>query len=154
MKKLLAIPAYIWAIACALLLPITFMGNDFFAQKLSLLPFMKVNPKYTGGTAARHYTQGGLTTTINKPVFAALVGQSAKGFVQVTFSGAKPLPGTIGSTIDYNNDGKPDFRLRVNTLSGDTQLSPLSTEVLALNVSSKVKDYWVVRVDIRNLDKR
>lgn len=154
MKKFLAIPAYTWAIACALLLPITFIGNDFFAQKLALLPFMKVNPKYTGGDVDRYYTKDSLTTTIYKPVFAALTGQSSKGFVQVKYSAAKQLPAIIHSTVDYNNDSKADFTLSINTTTGDTKLNPLSNDVLRVNVSSKVKDYWIVRVNVLNPDKR
>lgn len=154
MKKLLTIPAYTWAIVCALLLPITFIGNDFFAQKLAHLPFMKVNPKYTGGDVNRSYTKDGITTTIYKPVFTALIGQSSKGFVQVKYSAAKQLPAIIHSTVDYNNDAKPDLTLSINTTTGDTKLTSLSKDVLKVNVSSKVKDYWIVRVAMLNPDKR
>jgi hypothetical protein len=152
MKRLLSIPAYIWAIICMFLIPITFMGNNFFAQKLSTLPFMKVNPVYTGGDSIRSYQQDSLLITINKPVFESLIGTSRKGFVQVRFSGE--LPGIINSTIDYDNDNKPDFSLKINTVTGDTKLETLSENVTALDVSSKVKDYWITRVRILNPDKK
>jgi hypothetical protein len=128
------------------------MGNNFFAQKLSTLSFMKVNPIYTGGDSIRSYQQDSLLITINKPVFESLIGTSRKGFVQVRFSGE--LPGLINSTIDYNNDSKPDFSLNINTLTGDTKLEPISENVIALDVSSKVKDYWITRVRILNPDKK
>jgi hypothetical protein len=151
MKRFLAIPAYIWAVICMLLIPATFMGNYFFAQKLSTAPFMKVNPVYTGGDSIRSYLQDSMTITINKPVFESLIGTSRKGFVQVKFSGE--LPDVIESTIDYDNNGKSDFGLNINTKTGDTKLDAMSNYVSALDVSSKVKDYWIVRVKIMNIDK-
>jgi hypothetical protein len=154
MKKLVIIPAYIWAFICMLILPVTFIGNDYFAQKMSLLPFMKVNPIYTGGDIYRSYKQDSITITINKPVFEALIGSSSKGFVQVKFSGVKKLPAFIRSTIDYNNDNKPDFNLDINTLTGNTKMEALSKQVSELEVSSRVNDYWIVRVKVWNPKKK
>jgi hypothetical protein len=134
-----------------LLIPATFMGNYFFAQKLSTAPFMKVNPIYAGGDSIRSYVQDSMLITINKPVFESLIGTSRNGFVQVKFSGK--VPDVIESTVDYDDNGNPDFRLNINTKTGDTKLDALSEYVSALDVSSKVKDYWIVRVKILNVDK-
>lgn len=139
---------------CVLLIPITFVGNDYFARQFARLPFMKVNPIYTGGDIARSYVQDDMTITINKPVFESLVGSSSKGFVQVKFSGVKQLPTLIHQAIDYNDDGEPDFNLDINTLTGDTKFESLSEYVSALNVSSKVKNDWVVRVIVLNPNKK
>ncbi len=152
MKRLLSIPSYIWAIICMFLIPITFIGNDYFAKKIATLPFMKVNPIYTGGDSARCFKQDSMTITINKPVFESLIGTSSKGFVQVKFAGE--LPELIQSNIDYDNDSITDFSLNINTLTGDTKLNDLSKQVTGLAVSSKVKNYWIVRVEILNADKK
>lgn len=152
MKRLLSVPAYIWAVVCMLLIPVTFIGNDFFAHKLAGLSFMKVNPIYSGGDSARSYKQDSITVTINKPVFESLIGSSSKGFVQVKFSGQ--LPETMHSTIDFDNDSKPDFSLYIDTKTGDTKFDALSTAVMGLDVSAKVKDYWIVRVSLLNPDKK
>ena len=152
MKKLISIPAYIWAVVCLLLIPIAFVGNDFFAGKLATLPFMKVSPVFTGGDSIRSYQQDSMLITINKPVFAALFGTSRKGFVQVKFSGG--LPEKIQSKIDYDNDSNPDFYLQVNTVNGETKLETLSKNVTDLQVSSKVKNYWIVRVNLLNPQKK
>lgn len=148
MKSLKSIPAYIWAVFCMFLIPVTFMGNAYFARELATLPFMKVSPVYTGGDSIRSYKHDGMTVTINKPVFESLIGKSRKGFVQIKFSGK--LPSIIKSTIDYNNDGIVDFSLTINTLTNDTKLTALSKNVSRLVVSSKVKSYWIVRVGVLN----
>lgn len=153
MKRTIQIFAYTWAIICALLIPVTFMGNNQFAKLLAKLPFMKVNPVYTGGEADRTIVKDSLKITINKPVFAALIGESSEGFVQVKFSDSIQLPKIIKHEIDYNNDGSPDFILNVNTISGNTKLEPLNKNVIALIVSSKVKNDWIVRVRLLNKKK-
>jgi hypothetical protein len=148
MKKFIQIPAYIWAVICMLLIPITFMGNNGFAKQLAKLPFMKVNPIYTGGDPDRSYQVDSLTITINKPVFEALIGESTKGFVQVRFSPAGSLPSTIVQSIDFNNDGSNDFYLAINTKTGDTEYRAQNTLCAGLNVSSRVKKDWVVRINL------
>ena len=150
MKNPFKIPAYIWAFVCMLLIPVTFIGNNYFAQKFARLPFMKVNPVFTGGDVARSYVQDSLTISIYKPVFESLIGTSSKGFVQVKFTGSKQLPSLIHSAIDYDGDGKADFDLNINTLTNDTKFESLSQYVSKIDVSSKVKDYWIVRVKILN----
>jgi len=152
MKKILIFPSYLWAIVCVILIPATFMGNDFFARQLATMPFMKVNPIYTGGDSLRSYRQDSLKITVNKPVFEALVGTSRKGFVQVKYAGN--LPENLQGAIDYDNDGKSDFSLCINTLTGKTEMKPLSKFVLGLDVSSRVKDCWVVRVKLLNKNKK
>jgi hypothetical protein len=154
MKNPFTIPAYFWAVICMLLIPITFMGNNYFAQKFARLPFMKVNPVFTGGDVARSYVQDSMNITIYKPVFESLIGTSSRGFVQVKFSSANQLPSLIHSAIDYDADGKPDFDLNINTLTNDTKFESLSQNVSKIDVSSKVKDYWIVRVKILNTNKK
>jgi hypothetical protein len=148
MKKLVQIFAYTWAIICALLIPVTFMGNGQFATLLSKLPFMKVSPIYSGGVADRVIEKSGMKITINKPVFEALIGESREGFVQIRFSDSTQLPATIMQVIDYNNDGSGDFILNINTRSNQTQMEPINKNVRQLIVSSKVKNDWIVRVGL------
>jgi len=148
MKRLISIPAYLWAIVCLFLIPVTFIGNGYFATKFATLPFMKINPIYTGGDSIRSYKQDSATVTIFKPVFESLIGTSKKGFVQVKFSGK--LPDLLKSSIDYDMDSRADFRLEINTLNGDTKLLPYSKWVTKLEISSRVKNYWIVRVNVLN----
>jgi hypothetical protein len=150
MKKIWIFPAYLWASLCIILIPVTFMGNDGLARQLAKLSFMKVNPIYSGGETDHSYSHDSLTITINKPVFEALIGESAKGFVQVRFSAGDKLPGHIAEEIDYDNDGKSDFRVSIDTSTGDTQFESLNPDVLSLLVSSKVYDAWIIRIELIN----
>jgi hypothetical protein len=147
MKKLISIPAYLWAVMCFLLVPITFIQNGAFAKQLAKLPFMKVHPIYSGGELNRKYQEDSLFIAVNQPVKAALFNDS-KQMVQVTFSTKGQLPEWIDQTIDYNFDASPDFEVVINTLNGETKLTPLSTTVKSLYASSKVKENWVIRVNL------
>lgn len=154
MKKLLTIPAYLWAIACLLLIPVTFIGNQSFAVKMAKLPFMKVNPIYSGGEIADSVVDAELKTTIYEPVFESLIGESKKGFVQVKFSSpTDTLPLIIKREIDYNFDKTIDFSLEINTSTGETGMTAFNKLVMDVAVSSKVNEAWVVRVELLNLSK-
>jgi hypothetical protein len=148
MKKFLTIPAYFWAVICMLLIPVTFIGSSNFAKNLAKLPFMKVHPAFTGGETDRTYVSDSLTVTVNKPVFPALFGEGKRGFVQVRFSGKVPLPAVIEETIDFDNDNSSDFSLKISTKTGETTLQPLNGKVRNSFVSTRVKEDWVVRVDL------
>ena len=154
MKTLRTIPAYLWAVICVLLIPAAFIGNDSFAKQLAKLPFMKINPIYKGGEVARITSDSTLKITINKPVFEALIGESSEGFVQIKFECDSLLPEIIRQNIDFNNDGVQDFKLAVNTKTSDTQFEALNKkDVIGLGISTMVKDYWIVRVEVRNPGK-
>lgn len=153
MKKILSIIGYTWAVLCLILIPVTFMGNNVFAGMMAKLPFMKVNPIYSGGETDNVLDHAGIKVTINKPVFEALLGQSSKGFVQVKWTAEKVLPHVISDTIDFDNNGAADFIVHIDTKSGNTQLIPLEKNVLSLRISAKVKESWLVRVNLENPNK-
>lgn len=147
MRKILTIPAYLWALACFLLIPVTFVRNDAFAKQLSTLSFMKVHPVYSGGEVNRTYEKDSLLISLNKPVAVTLLGDR-KQMVQVSFSKRGQLPGMIDQTIDYNLDGNPDFRVIINTTNGETNLTPIDQTVKSLWLSSRLKEDWVIRVNL------
>jgi hypothetical protein len=153
MKKLMIFPAYLWAAICILLIPVTFIGNNGLAKHLARLPFMKINPVYSGGDLNYTTDHDGLVIMVNNPVFEALIGESRRGFVQVAFSCQPELPATIEEAIDYDKDGLDDFNVNIDTGSGETTLQPLNKDVLSLNTSSRVKDSWVIRVNLHNPNK-
>jgi hypothetical protein len=151
MKKLLAITAYIWAIACIIILLAAFIKNDSFAREMARLPFIKLHPVYSGGDQAKIITEPGLETTIYKPVFERIIGESKVGFVQLKFtSPTDTLPLIINKQIDYNFDNAIDFDIYINTATGETKLNPVNNLVKDINVSSRVKKSWVVRVNVIN----
>jgi len=116
-------------------------------MKMAELPFMKVHPIYSGGELNREYKLDSLIIRVNNPVDATLFG-GGNQVVQVTFSRKGQLPGLIDQTIDYNFDNHPDFKVTINTISGETNLIPIDKTVESLWLSSKVKEDWVIRVNL------
>jgi hypothetical protein len=148
MKKLRIIPAYIWASLCLILIPVTFIKNDVLAEKLAQLPFMKIHPKYSGGEERFAYIRNGLHISVCEPVYGGIRGKDSKGFVQVKFAGTNSMPEKINEAIDYDLNGQPDFRVSVNTADGITTIEKLDNRVQSIQVSAKVKDYWLIRVNV------
>jgi hypothetical protein len=148
MKKLRIIPAYLWAAACFILIPITFIKNDALAEKLARLPFMKIHPKYSGGDERIAYIKNGLHISVFEPVYSGIKGKGSDGFVQVKFAGTNNLPATINEAIDYDLNGDADFKVSINTANGATNLEKNNNHVQSIQVSSKVKDYWLIRVNV------
>jgi hypothetical protein len=148
MKKLRIIPAYIWAAICFILIPITFIKNDALAEKLARLPFMKIHPKYSGGDERIAYINNGLNISVFEPVYSGIKGKGSDGFVQVKFAGTNNMPAKIDEAIDYDLNGDPDFKVSINTSDGVTTLEKLNNHVKSIQVSSKVKDFWLIRVNV------
>jgi hypothetical protein len=148
MKKLRIIPAYIWAAICFILIPITFIKNDALAEKLALLPFMKIHPRYSGGDERIAYISNGLHISVFEPVYSGIRGKGPDGFVQVKFAGTNKMPSIINEAIDYDLNGNPDFKVSINTSDGATTLEKLNNRIQSIQVSSKVNDYWVIRVNV------
>jgi hypothetical protein len=148
MKKLRSIPGYLWAAACFILIPITFIKNDALAEHMARLPFMKIHPKYSGGEERITYEKEGLHISVFEPVYSGINGKGSDGFVQVKFAGISKMPATINEAIDYDQNGEPDFRVSINTTDGTTNLEKLNNRVQSIGVSSKVKDYWLIRVNV------
>src|SRR5512133_1753249 len=145
MKKLRIIPAYIWASICLILIPVTFIKNDALAEKLARLPFMKIHPRYSGGAERIAYIDSGLHISVYEPVYSGITGKGSDGFVQVKFAGTANMPATINQAIDYDLDGESDFRVSIITATGVTTLEKIDARVRSLQVSSRVKDYWLIR---------
>jgi len=143
---------YSWAVVCIILIPATFIGNGAFSNMLSKFSFMKVNPVYSGGDLDHSLNKGDMKVEINKPVFAALIGESSNGFVQVKWV-IKDLPPSISDTIDFDKNGTPDFSVKIDTKTGKTEFKAIDKNVLGLRVSSKVKESWLIRVNIKNPKK-
>jgi hypothetical protein len=148
MKKLLSIPGYLWATACLILIPVTFVKNDALAGQLARLSFMKIHPKFSGGAERIAYEKEGLHIAVFEPVYNGITGKGQEGFVQVKFSGADKLPASINEAIDYDLNGSPDFKVSINTLDGVTKIEKLNNHVQSIQVSARVKDYWLIRVNV------
>ena len=155
MKKVISILAYTWAFACTFILLFTFVSSNALSSSLINLTDMKIDPLYTGGDIKETLREDGLIYQIHKPVFSALFGESKEGYVQVKITSDTKLPESIVKEIDYNGDGLNDFSLNIHTPTSETRFESLQPDnPMQLNVSARVKDYWMVRVGLQNPKKQ
>ena len=146
MKKIKITAGIIWAFAGLILILILFPGLTGFSKSLSLLPFMKINPNYSGGEVAFSEIQPACTLVVRKPVFDGLLKERKHGFVQVDWRGK--IPEKINDTIDYDMDSIPDFIININSASSNTMLESFNKQVKDINVSTPTSYGWAVRVNI------
>ncbi len=146
MKKIQLTTGIIWAFGGLILILILFPGMTGFSKSLAQLPFMKINPNYSGGEVAFREIQPSCTLVVRKPVFDGLLKERKHGFVQVDWRGN--IPEKINDTIDYDQDSNPDFLITIGSGSSDTEIKPLSRKVQDINVSTATSYGWAVRVNI------
>ena len=58
------------------------------------------------------------------------------------------MPQRVQEKIDYNNDGREDFQLVLDTRTGKAGINPYSPTVRTTPESYKLKDGWAVRVPL------
>jgi hypothetical protein len=146
MKKLKLISGVMWSVLCLIIVLALFPGLNAISGSFARLPFMKINPNYTGGEIARHITAANYSIDIRKPVFDGLTGERRKGFVQVDWRGE--IPEIFSDTIDYNLDNIPDFSIHISKSQAKTEIEPISSKVGKLLVSTPTSYGWVVRVEV------
>ena len=144
MKKIKIIAGISWAFAGLILIIILFPGLTSFSVSVSKLPFMKLNPRYTGGEIAHQIIAENCTLNIRKPVFNGFLRERNSGFVQLDWHGT--IPEMINDSIDYDHDGKKDFCIFIDRKNSKTVLNPLSAKVKGVAISTPTSYGWAVRV--------
>jgi len=147
MKKVKAILGISWAVLCLLLIIILFPGLNSFSARAGRLPFMKINPNYTGGAPQHEYVMDNCTLIVRKPVFDGLIGERRVGFVQLDWHGK--LPEVLNDTVDFDSDGKKDFMVKIDRSNNTTELKPLSARVTGPGISTPVSYGWCLRVELK-----
>jgi len=135
MKKVKIIAGISWAFICLILIIILFPGLTGFSNSVSKLPFMKLNPRYTGGEIANQRVTASCTLDIRKPVFNGFLKERKSGFVQLDWHGA--IPETIKDSVDFDNDGKNDFSILIDRKKSITSLEPFSNKVKGIVISTR-----------------
>jgi len=146
MKKVKIIAGISWAFLGLILIIILFPGLNSFSVSVSKLPFMKLNPRYTGGEIANQIVAESCTLNIRKPVFNGFLRETKSGFVQVDWHGT--VPEMIKDSIDYDNDGKKDFCIQVNRKKSKTDLKSFNSKVKDVIISTPTSYGWAVRVGL------
>jgi hypothetical protein len=146
MKKLKVIAGITWAFICLIIIIVLFPGLNSFSESAARLPFMKINPNYTGGEIAYQIIEASCTLDVRRPVFDGLLSEKNKGFVQIDWRGK--VPENISDTIDYNHDNNPDFKIAIDRINTKTTLDALNKKVIGVAVSSPTSYGWAVRVEV------
>ena len=146
MKKIKITAGILWAILCLILIIILFPGLNSFSSGVAKLPFMKINPNFTGGEASEQIVMESCTLVIRKPVFDGLLRERNNGFVQIDWRGN--LPEIVSDTIDYDLDKKPDFVIRISRSESSTVLKPLNPKVRKVGISTPTSYGWSARIKI------
>jgi len=146
MKKAKIIAGISWAFLGLILIIILFPGLNSFSVSVSKLPFMKLNPRYTGGEVANQIVAESCTLNIRKPVFNGFLRETKSGFVQLDWHGT--VPEMIKDSIDYDHDGKKDFCILVNRKKSKTDLKSFNSKVKDVIISTPTSYGWAVRVGL------
>jgi hypothetical protein len=146
MKNLKIAAGIFWAILCLIIIIVLFPNLNSYSSGVSRLPFMKINPNFTGGEAAEQIIMESCTLVIRKPVFDGLIRERKYGFVQLDWRGK--LPDILCDTIDYDMDKKPDFTIRISRSEPSTVLKPLNPKVRKIGISTPASYGWSTRVKI------
>ena len=147
MKKAKIIAGVTWAILGLILIIILFPGLNGMAFSVSRLPFMKLNPNYTGGEVAYQTIAESCTLDIRKPVFNGFLKEKKTGFIQIDWRGN--LPEMIKDSIDYNKDGRIDFLIAIDRKTAKTRIDQLNKDVKGLLISTQTSYGWAVRVGLK-----
>jgi hypothetical protein len=148
MKRVKIVAGICWAFAGLILILILFPGLNGFSNTVSRLPFMKLNPRYTGGEVVRQIVNESCTLDIRKPVFNGFLKERHSGFVQLDWRGG--IPEMINDTIDYDGDGKKDFSILINRKMSTTDLKSLNSRVKDIVISTPTSYGWAVRISLLN----
>jgi hypothetical protein len=146
MEKIKIIMGITWAFFCLILIIILFPGLNNFSGAAARLPFMKINPRYTGGEIAEQLVSENCTLVIRKPVFAGLFRERKTGFIQIDWRGK--VPEMIADTIDYDLDKNPDFKILIDRKNLKTILDPINNKVKDISISTPTSYGWAVRVNL------
>jgi hypothetical protein len=146
MKKVKIIAGILWAFLGLILIIILFPGLNGFSVSVSKLPFMKLNPRYTGGEIAHQIISERCTLDIRKPVFNGFLKESKSGFVQLDWRGN--VPEMISDSIDFDNDGIKDFSILISRKDSRTVLEPVNRMVKNVVISTPTSYGWAVRIGL------
>ena len=146
MKKVKIIAGISWAFFCLILIIILFPGLNSFSLSVSKLPFMKLNPRYTGGEIAYQVISKSCTLDIRKPVFNGFLKERNSGFVQLDWHGT--IPEIIKDSIDYDHDGIKDFCVLIDRKNSKTVLDPINRKIKGVLISTPTSYGWAVRIGL------
>jgi hypothetical protein len=141
--------AYGWALLATPLVLVTFMGMEPLRDRFVAITGLHVHPLYTGGEQAQTIDHPSYQTIVNRPVFDGLIGQRRKGFVQIQWQPKDAnLPDLIDEQVDFDQDGKVDLEIHLDTRANQARLDASDPRVLSIDEVVKVRSGRLVRVSL------
>jgi hypothetical protein len=146
MRRTRKVFGYIWAVVCTIIAVVTFMQRPYFASALATKSGVTISPRFSGGETRWIVAHAGYRTLIHRPVFDGLFSEREKGFVQVNWEPRTGLPRMITEEIDYDGDGRADFRIMLDTITGGSSLRAYDVSVISVDRSYRLSNGWAVRI--------
>lgn len=149
MKKLKAFLGYFVAALMVPLALLTFMGLGPIAETIVNVTGVQISPWFTGGEVVRTVSHPRYETRIHRPVFDALIGEQREGFVQIVWTPLEALPEVVEETIDYDNDGAPDFVITLRPKSKTAEWQALTSQPYGMDGPYAIGEGMGVRIKLR-----
>ena len=152
MKKLQAVLGYTAASLATLLVlaVIALMVGGGLDKMVDKALGLTLAPSINGGEVTVTIPHGAYEAQVHRMVFDGLLGQRREGFIQVDWTPLANLPGSIDEEVDADADGRPDFRLTVDTAKAASRLTPYASWVLGLEGTYRRTESLAVRVQLKN----
>lgn len=148
MQKVKSFFAYVLAALGLPVILITLMGSQSMAEGLANLTGLKISPWQNGGEVVQTLSRDGYRTDIYETVFDGLFTERRQGFVQIAWWEEGQELQSIDEKIDYDADGRADFRVQWQLDRDDVELTPLSEKVLGITDIFPLDEGLVIRVKI------
>jgi hypothetical protein len=107
-----------------------FMSIDEYGNKLIKKGGITETNKILGGEILQLVNRDNYKLRIHKSVFPGIFKERKKGFVQIDWFTDDSFPQFINEEIDYNNDGKKDFKIDLDTINNKAVLTAYSDKII------------------------
>lgn len=124
---------YLWAGLGIPVILATFIGGEFWVEKLLVEPGFKVAAWAGGGEIVQTLKHESYQTHIHRPVFDGLFWEKRTGFVQIDWTSEQLLPECIEEKIDFDRDGNNDFQVILDTQANTAMLIPFDSRVVSFS---------------------
>lgn len=149
MKKIKAFIGYTYAFLCIPIILAGFIGMDFWGSTMVSATGVTINPRLSGGNVVKTISHKEYNTLIHKSVFDGLFSERKDGFVQIDWTPLKSLPENIEEEIDYDGDGKNDFKIVIDTKKCSGEIKSYNSNVVSLEGCYKLKDAIAARIVLK-----
>lgn len=137
MKKITSYLAYFWASLGSLIILVAFIGMSGWQQLSLKLPFMRLDPQYSGGAIIDTVINNNQTIYVHENVFPGVFSQSKTGFIQLD---------VLGTNIDTI---KIDSILINNNLTSIyTTIDKAKADNFEVVNFAKMHDKWIIRLKV------